>query len=144
MDFLKSAFLLLSTLLFLNNCASLKLEMSFYQREWTLIKFKNYSKEFLVEKKAHLNLFPKHESKNQHTAFMGCNQIFFNAEFNKNGKVKFSDIGRSLMYCKNEMKLENKFAEALPNMKNYKIEGHFLTLSDEEGNAMKFVAADWD
>jgi heat shock protein HslJ len=29
-------------------------------------------------------------------------------------------------------------------MSRYKIEGHFLTLSDEKGNTMKFVAADWD
>ena len=42
------------------------------------------------------------------------------------------------------MKLEEKFGEDLPNMNRYKIEGHFLTFSNADGDKMKFVVADWD
>ena len=74
---------------------------------------------------------------------MGCNKMFFTSEFKKAGKVKISGIGSTLMACQN-MKLEDDFSKNLKNMTNYKIEGHFLTLSDDHGNSMKFIASDWD
>ena len=42
------------------------------------------------------------------------------------------------------MDLETAFAKVLPTMTNYKVEGHYLTLSNAAGKKMKFVAADWD
>jgi heat shock protein HslJ len=38
----------------------------------------------------------------------------------------------------------NAFQKKFETMTKYSIEGHFLTLSDDKGNSMKFVAADWD
>ena len=73
---------------------------------------------------------------------MGCNNMFFTSEFNK-GKVKISDIGSTRKACP-DMKLEGEFSRSFKNMTQYSVEGHFLTLSDDHGNQMKFVAADWD
>jgi heat shock protein HslJ len=42
------------------------------------------------------------------------------------------------------MKLEQDFGELLPTMKNYEVKGHFLTLKNDNGQTMKFVAEDWD
>lgn len=82
--------------------------------------------------------------KNLWKAKMGCNQMFFEADFKANGTVKFSDVGSTMMYCENNMKLEDAFGKALPLMTKYEIDGHHLTLTDTKGNQMKFVAADWD
>ncbi len=43
-----------------------------------------------------------------------------------------------------DMSLETAFQKKIETMTKYSVEGHFLTLSDENGNSMKFVAADWD
>ncbi len=43
-----------------------------------------------------------------------------------------------------DMNLENSFQKKIETMTKYSVEGHFLTLSDHQGNTMKFVAADWD
>lgn len=42
------------------------------------------------------------------------------------------------------MELENEFQKKFKTMTKFKVEGHFLTLSDNKGNSMKFVASDWD
>lgn len=43
-----------------------------------------------------------------------------------------------------DMNLEMAFQKKIETMTTYSIEGHFLTLSDGNGNSIKFVAADWD
>ncbi len=74
---------------------------------------------------------------------MGCNSMFFTSAFKKGGKVKISGVGSTLKACQN-MELETAFAQKFDKMTRYSIEGHFLTLSDDSGHSMKFVAADWD
>ena len=75
---------------------------------------------------------------------MGCNKMFLTATFYSNGTVKFSDIGSTMMYCEGNMDLETAFAKSLPTMTKYQIDGHHLTLINDKGEKMKFVAADWD
>ncbi|SIQ12969.1 heat shock protein HslJ [Chryseobacterium sp. RU37D] len=114
------------------------------QREWMLVAFGNFTKEELVKNKAGINLTSKMEfGKIKGQAFMGCNKMFFSSEFRNEGKVKISGIGSTMMACEN-MKLEGAFSENFKDMTHYKVEGHFLILSDDKGNSMKFVAADWD
>jgi len=113
------------------------------RREWMLVVFGSYSKPDLVKNNARINLTSKIEDgKIKGGAFMGCNNMFFTSEFNK-GKVKISDIGSTRKACP-DMKLESEFSKSFKNMTQYSVEGHFLTLSDDDGNQMKFVAADWD
>lgn len=127
----------------LKNCGAQKIDASTYQRQWMLVEFQKFDKNVLLKHNAHLDLSPTKSPKNEYRAFMGCNKIFLNADFQSHGKVVFSKIGSSLMAC-NNMDLEYAFAKALPTMTQYKIEGHRMTLSDGKGNEMKFIASDWD
>ena len=112
-------------------------------KKWMLVEYKDFTKEELVKLEANIDLTKNSELPNRYTAKMGCNGMFFTAEFN-NGKAKFSGVGSTMMYCDGRMKLEEAFGKALPNMTEYKIEGHFLTLSNPNGDKMKFVEQDWD
>lgn len=114
------------------------------QREWMLTAFGSYSKSDLIAKNAKINLTEKAENgKIKGTAFMGCNSMFFTSEFKKDGTVNMSEVGSTLKACQ-DMKLEMDFSKAFRNMTKYSVKGHFLTLSDGDGNQMEFIAADWD
>lgn len=126
------------------NCSSASLNNLQLTREWMLVSFKNYPKEDFIRNKAKIDLTaPAENGKIRGGAFMGCNTMFFTASFKKDGTSAFSDIGSTLMACRN-MKLEDDFSRSLKKMQHYQLEGHFLILSDSEGNQIKFVAADWD
>ncbi|WP_029296169.1 META domain-containing protein [Chryseobacterium hispalense] len=113
-------------------------------REWMLTAFGSYSKADLIAKNAKINLTEKPENgKIRGTAFMGCNSMFFTSEFNNDGKVKISDVGSTLKACQH-MKLEMDFSKAFRNITTYSVKGHSLTLTDDQGNRMEFIAADWD
>jgi heat shock protein HslJ len=114
------------------------------QREWMLTAFGSYSKSDLIAKDAKINLTEKAENgKIKGTAFMGCNSMFFTSEFKNDGTVKMSELGSTLKACQ-DMKLEMDFSKAFRSVTKYSIKGHFLTLSDDAGNQMEFIAAAWD
>ncbi len=133
------------------NCSSLMNENSastaknpHIQREWMMIAFENFAKADLIKMNAKINLTePAKEGKINGKALMGCNEIFFSSEFKNNGKVKISEISSTEKACP-DMKLEDDFSKTFKNITNFKVEGHFLTLTDNQGNSMKFIAADWD
>ncbi|WP_326981709.1 META domain-containing protein [Chryseobacterium sp. MYb264] len=133
------------------NCSSLMPENSIntaknphLQREWMMIAFENFTKADLIKMNAKINLTGSAKDGKIHgNAFVGCNNIFFTSEFKNNGKVKISGIGSTEKACQ-DMKLENDFSKTFKNITNFKVEGHFLTLTDPQGNSMKFIAADWD
>ncbi|ROI01412.1 META domain-containing protein [Chryseobacterium sp. G0240] len=109
-----------------------------------LISLDGFSKDQLIENKAEVNLTSKvTDGKIQGSAYMGCNQMSFTSEFRKGGKVKISNLVSTMKACQN-MNLETSFQKKFETMTTYSVEGHFLTLSDNHGNTMKFVAADWD
>ncbi|NIF05702.1 META domain-containing protein [Chryseobacterium sp. Tr-659] len=109
-----------------------------------LVAFDGFSKDQLVAHKAEMNLTERIvDGKIQASAYMGCNRMSFTTEFKKGGKVKISQ-GASTMKACQDMNLETSFQKKIETMTKYTVEGHFLTLSDEQGNSMKFVAADWD
>lgn len=111
-------------------------------KKWMLVEYKDFTKEELTKLGAYMDLTISPDAQKQYGAKMGCNQMFFTAEFG-DGKAKFSGIGSTMMFCEGRMKLEDSFGKDLPNMNRYKIEGHFLTLTNGT-ITMKFVAADWD
>lgn len=126
------------------NCTSLQVKDHHIQREWMLVSFEDFSKDQLIQSQAGINLTnQKNKGKIPGRAYMGCNQMFFNAEFKNSGSVEISKIGGNMKACQN-MDLENSFLKSFKNMKKYSVEGHFLILSDEKGNIMKFIAVDWD
>jgi len=131
-------------LLLISNCSSVKMKDEHIQRQWMMVSFDSFTKEQLMKNKAEINLTAEIKDKKiRGTAFMGCNRMFFNSEFKFKNKVKISGVGSTLMACQ-DMELETKFVKAFEAMTNYQIEGHFLTLFDDKGNKMKFIAADWD
>lgn len=131
-------------LLFLTNCASLLKVPDKINREWKLIEFQNFSKDLMVKNNANLNLSTTSATSKRFSAKMGCNQMFGEATFMNSGKVTFSSLGSTMMFCDKNMDLETAFGSELPKMTSYKVEGQFLILSDYKGNKMKFMAADWD
>ena len=144
---MKKILLSVFTVLFLGlifNCSTVQVKDPHIQREWMLISFGDFTKNELIKNKAEINLTANQENgKIRGSAFMGCNNMSFSSEFKNNGKVKISGVGSTMKACQN-MDLETKFLKSFQNMTKYSVEGHFLTLSDNEGNSMKFVAADWD
>ena len=138
--------LFLSFLIF-TSCTSTKLNEKTPQnihRKWMMIEYKGFTKEELIQLNAFVDLSKNNENKTNFGAKMGCNNIFFSAELKNNNRILFSQIGSTEMYCQDKMKLEDQFAKDLPSMNLYEINGHFLTLSNENGKIMKFVAEDWD
>lgn len=127
-------------LMMIVSCVSTKPISDNINRKWMLVEFQDFSKNQLVKNNAYLDL----SIKDQFNAKMGCNGMMLKANFKSDGKVEFSPLASTMMYCADNMKLEDAFGKALPTMNHYKIEGHFLTLSSKDGNKMKFVAADWD
>lgn len=129
---------------FIISCATKPIANPDLQREWMLVSFKDFSKEELVKANAKIDLKPTDKPEFfKGGAKMGCNSIFFSAELKSKDKITFSNAGSTMMACLN-MKLETEFLKILPGTKNYSINGHFLTITDENGQVMKFVAADWD
>jgi len=126
------------------NCSSVPAKDPFLQRQWMLISFDGFSKDQLIAHNAEMNLTANRvKGKIQASVYMGCNRMSFISEFKKGGKVNISK-GVSTMKACQDMNLETSFEKKIETMTNYSVEGHFLTLSDDHGNTMKFVAADWD
>lgn len=139
-----SAFLAFFVLTLFLNCSASKGNNPHYQREWMMVSMDAFTKQQLIDNKAGINLTgEKIGNQVKGTAKMGCNSIFFLFELKNSGKIKISGVGSTMMACEN-MELENAFMKNFENMNRYKIDGHRLTLSDPNGNEMKFVAADWD
>lgn len=138
-----TGFVALVAIIILSNCTSQTNVPENTKREWMLVEFQDFTKEMMMNNKANLNLTPQNE-KGKFSANMGCNSMLGSATFSSNGMVKFSDIGSTMMYCDKAMDLEAAFIKDLPTITNYKVEGHYLTLSNGTGKKMKFVAADWD
>ncbi|MBP2617427.1 META domain-containing protein [Chryseobacterium jejuense] len=137
----------LFTILFLGllfNCSAVPDKNPSIQRQWMLVSLDGFSKDQLMAHKAEINLTGKMEKgKIQGNAYMGCNQMSFTSEFKNGGTLKVSQ-GVSTMKACQDMNLETSFQKKFETMTKYAVEGHFLTLSDNQGNIMKFVAADWD
>lgn len=138
-----SIVLILASFLFIRNCTAQQTNENL-QRQWMMVEFDQYEKEFLSKNKAYIDFSPTKTNPNQYGAYMGCNQMFFTAKMKSGGKIEISDIGATMMYCEGAMDLEKTFGEKFPTMTNYSIDGHYLTLSDSKGHTIKFVAADWD
>jgi len=127
-------------LLMMAYCAPTNEASQNISRKWMLVQFQDFTKDFLMKKGANLDL----STKDQYGANMGCNRMFMKADFKPDGTVVFSQVGSTMMFCEDAMKLEDAFGKSLPAVTRYKTDGHFLTLTSKDGSTMKFVAADWD
>ena len=110
------------------------------KRVWMLVEFKDYKKEYLAEEKAFLDMTNSERA----TSKMGCNNLSFSYSIKDGKSIQFSQGIATRMYCQDHMKLETDFLKDITLVKNYKVEGHFLTLTSSKGEKMRFVAQDWD
>ncbi|WP_373709718.1 META domain-containing protein [Kaistella sp.] len=138
-----AGFIAIFGLLLLANCTTQTNVPQNIKRDWMLVEFQDFTKDSMMSNKAHLDLSNEKEPA-RFAANMGCNNMFGSATFNTNGTAKFSAIGSTMMMCDKAMDLESAFSKELPSMTNYKVEGHYLTLTNASGKKMRFVAADWD
>jgi heat shock protein HslJ len=139
---MKSKIFMLSLLsmLFVGLSCSSQTNLPNYNRKWMLVEFQGFTKENLIKNKAYIDLTDKENG----GAKMGCNGMFFTYKVKSQNKIEFSQIGSTMMYCDGNMDLEQKFGQFLPTMTHYEVKGHFLTLKNNKGETMKFVAEDWD
>jgi len=146
MKLLKFTFLLLAGIFAFTTCSSVNRnnsENTALHRKWMLVEYKDFTKDELTKLNAYIDLTKNPGNKNQYGAKMGCNGMFFSAEFKNDGSAKFSQVGSTMMYCDGRMDVENAFGKDLPSINHYTIDGQFLTLSNGDLQ-MKFVAEDWD
>ena len=139
---MKSKIFMLSLLsmLFVGLSCTSQSKLPNYNRKWMLVEFQGFTKENLIKNKAYIDLTDKENG----GAKMGCNGMFFTYKVKSQNKIEFSQIGSTMMYCDGNMDLEQKFGQFLPTMTHYEVKGHFLTLKNNKGETMKFVAEDWD
>lgn len=130
--------------IFTLSCSSKKNEINSstqnINRVWMLTEFKDYKKDFLIEKNAFLNLTDKERASSK----MGCNSLSFNYSIKEERFIEFSQGTATKMYCQESMQLEDDFLKAIQDVKNFTLEGHFLTLTSSSGEKMVFIAQDWD
>jgi heat shock protein HslJ len=107
-------------------------------RVWMLVEFKDYKKDYFVEKKAFLDMTNSERASSK----MGCNNLSFNYK-TKNSKINFTSGISTQMACL-DMKLEDDFLKSITNMTSFSINAHKLTLTSSNGQKMVFVAQDWD
>lgn len=108
-------------------------------RVWMLVEFNAFTKEYLVAKKAYLDLTQPDRASSK----MGCNQLSFPITVSKESQIAFSNGISTKMYC-DDMKLEDSFSKAITTMTKYSVDNHKLTLTSKNGVKMVFVAEDWD
>lgn len=110
-----------------------------YKRVWMLVEFKNYTKDSLTKNKAKLDLTNPESA----SAYMGCNNIGYGFTVTSDDEITFSNGMATEMYCENNT-LEKDFLRAIERKMKYKIDGHFLMLTNSKNEVLKFVAQDWD
>lgn len=119
---------------------NLSSNLSLLKRTWYLVDIEGFSRQQLVAEKAALDLTNLANA----SGYMGCNQLGFAIDAAENGYISFKSISSTRMYCGEEMKLEQKFSVLLPDIRTYRIRGHYLILESQTGQQMKFVVQDWD
>jgi heat shock protein HslJ len=136
----KSIIILVLLSLFSCNCKKNTAETSTQNinRIWMLVNFKDYEKDFFVEKNCFLDMTNKEIA----SAKMGCNNMSFSYK-TKGSNLSFSNGISTEMACL-DMKLESDFSKSIIQISNFSINAHQLTLTTSDGTKMIFVAQDWD
>lgn len=117
---------------------------SIYQK-WMLVDYGGFKKDELTKLNAYIDFTKQPDNAGRYSAFAGCNRMNFSAKFPKAGQMEISQPMSTMMFCNDAMALEDKMSKDLTKLTQYKIDGHFLTLSDASGSVkIKLVAAAWD
>ena len=108
-----------------------------------LVEFQGFDKQEFIKNSAQLD-FTRVAINNRFYAKIGCENIQLLVKFKSNNRLKIKFLSAHGNDCVEKTGLASSFKKTLPEMKKYEVSGHFLTLSDEKGTRMKFIASDWD
>lgn len=134
---------LLSLVLFFTACTSQKVADHQLKRDWMLVEMKDFSKEVLVKNKAQMSVKESSGKAFEAFATVGCNQLRYELISTEKGKFKVVEKLRTERAC-DAMDLEVAFSKQFYGIMSYTVEGHFLTIRNQKGETMKFIASDWD
>jgi heat shock protein HslJ len=73
---------------------------------------------------------------------MGCNNLSFGYIIG-NDTITFSKGIATRMFCQ-DMSLENDFTKDISLFNKFRVDGHKLILTSNEGEKIEFIAQDWD
>lgn len=103
------------------------------KREWRLSHFPPFTAQQLQEAQMDWQNLP------QASAYMGCNQLNFQAETHDSGSLKVSAVQSTRMSCGEEMALEQAFVRQITQMKRYEVVGNTLILHNDSGTSLRFI-----
>lgn len=106
-------------------------------REWKLTEVSGFNRGFLMKENAGIRLdgFPFKVETTSGSAE-------FRVQTDSDRNIRFSQCMPTGDHQNSP--LLKAICARLKKMNSYKIEGHFLMLTDRSGNHMRFVAAEWD
>lgn len=116
-----------------------KNEHSSLARIWMVTTYKSYSKNFLIQNNAQIDL----TKSNFATSFMGCNQLQIQYRIVNDSTMNIISAVGTEKAC-NGMNLETNFLKDCLEIEHYTIEGHKLILTGANQHKMEFIAQDWD
>lgn len=110
-------------------------------RKWMLTQMGGFTKAELTKAGAFIDLTDLKKTNGK----AGCNRIGFSTKADTKGRIQFSGVLSTRMYCEPFMRLEGSFVEMLPHVSKYRVEGHHIRFYDAKDKLLaEAVAADWD
>lgn len=110
------------------------------KRVWMVTEFRTVPHEQLIQLQARLNLTQLPDAMMQ----LGCHDFAFRAQMNQ-GQIRIHALAPAdESICNHDTELATQFNQFIRQAQFYRVEGHFLTLTANNGETMRFVAQDWD
>ena len=139
--------LLLSVLMiavFAAGCTTAPKNEPFIHREWLLISYNGTARHELTAKPARIDLSQKSEGKLQKgVAELGCSRIQFTYKPDGDGNFRIRSFEEFPSSCENNDR-EKAMIRTLSQSRKFMLTGHYILLTDADGNTLKCIAADWD
>lgn len=111
------------------------------QRVWMLAEWPGYHRERLQAARAQMDW----RRLPQAGAHMGCNQLMFQVTVDPvAARLHIGPVAATRMYCIDYMDLELTFSGAIGSFTRYRLQGNELVLENEQGQSVRWVAADPD
>lgn len=104
-----------------------------FSKKWNILSIDSVSTQKVADAKGNIDF----SRLNAGTAKAGCNQMFFSYAIFKDGTLKLSGIGSTMMACP-DMEAEDRLGKLLPLVNNYRLNEGVLEL--REGDKVLITA----
>lgn len=113
----------------LSSCAQTKNLTGRYKiaHKWNVISVDSVSNQKVALSKAYIDLSKIERG----GAKAGCNSMFFTFVILKDNKIKFSEVGSTMMACA-DMEVEGKLGKLIPLVNNYEVKDSVLSLKIDD------------